>query len=103
MGTFTKTQTVLDNQYSYVNEAVAISGNYFVDAATNTFKSVSGSVFIMGISCWVVAVCAAAENPASAAHAAATMLANVRRFMIFSCYFMVSRMMAITSSVLSVL
>lgn len=47
MGTFTKTQSVLDNQYSYVNEAVAISGNYFVDAATNTFKSVSGSVFAM--------------------------------------------------------
>ena len=47
MGTFIKTQTVLDIQYSYVNEAVAISGNYFVDAATNTFKSVSGSVFAM--------------------------------------------------------
>ena len=47
MGTFTKTQTVIDNQYSYVNESIAISGNYFVDGQTSTFKSVSGSVFAM--------------------------------------------------------
>lgn len=45
MGTFTKTQSVLDNQYSYTNENLAISGNYFVDAATGTFKNVIGSVF----------------------------------------------------------
>lgn len=47
MGTFTKTQSVLDNQYSYVNASLAISGNYYVDATTSTFKSVSGSVFAM--------------------------------------------------------
>lgn len=45
MGTFTKTQTVIDNQYSYINESLAISGNYFVDAATDTFTSIFGSVF----------------------------------------------------------
>lgn len=45
MGTFTKTLTTIDNQYSYQNESLVISGNYFVDGATNAFKSVIGSVF----------------------------------------------------------
>ena len=45
MGTFTKTQSVIDNQYSYTNESIAISGNYFIDAPTGTFRGIMGSVF----------------------------------------------------------
>ena len=49
MGTFTKTRSVLDNQYSYVNESLMIAGNYILDAATNAFINVSGSVFAVGV------------------------------------------------------
>ena len=45
MGKFTTTQSNLDNQYSYINESVMISGNYILDAKTSAFKNVSGSVF----------------------------------------------------------
>jgi hypothetical protein len=49
MGTFTKTRSVLDNQYSYVNESLMIAGNYILDAATNALINVSGSVFVVGV------------------------------------------------------
>ena len=45
MGTFIKTLTTIDNQYSYQNESLIISGNYFVNGATSAFKSIIGSVF----------------------------------------------------------
>lgn len=45
MGNFIKTQSVLDNQFVYTNSSLEVSGNYFLDAPTSTFKNISGSIF----------------------------------------------------------
>ena len=47
MGTFNVTSSNLNNQYTYSNATVFVTGNYNIDASTNSLKDVHGSCFHM--------------------------------------------------------
>ena len=45
MGTFNITSSSLNNQYTFSNESLIVSGNYNMDATNNTLQNISGSVY----------------------------------------------------------
>lgn len=47
MGTFKVTSSKLNNQYTYSNATVYVTGNYNIDNFTNSLKDVHGSCFHM--------------------------------------------------------
>lgn len=47
MGTFNVTSSNLNNQYTYSNATIHVTGNYNIDAATNSLKDLHGSCFRM--------------------------------------------------------
>ena len=45
MGNFVITSSSLNNQYTYNDESVSVSGAYSIDATTNTIQNISGQVY----------------------------------------------------------
>jgi len=45
MGTFVITSSALNNQYTYTNASVFVSGSYSLDAQTNVEQNISGQVY----------------------------------------------------------
>lgn len=47
MGTFVVINSILDNQYSFKDENLVVTGGYVNDAQTNTFQSISGACYLI--------------------------------------------------------